>query len=99
MARSLSNRAPRFPGPKDIKSRLPGGVQKRIDSMNALGKRTWEDVASSIVRNGWPTSVRGRSLAIEAGSVLSAGGSARTPKPKRPRTWWPSAELMRHSTA
>jgi quinol-cytochrome oxidoreductase complex cytochrome b subunit len=32
--------------------------------MTALGKRTWQDVSSSIVRNGWPTSVRGRSLAI-----------------------------------
>jgi hypothetical protein len=64
MARSLSNRAPRFPSPKDVKGRLPAGIQKRIDAGAEVGKKTWQDVAGSIVRNGWPTSVRGRSLAI-----------------------------------
>jgi len=43
---------------------MPAGVSKRIDSMEALGKRTWADVSGSIIRNGWPTSVRQRSLAI-----------------------------------
>src|SRR5438132_2888138 len=64
MARSLGNRVPRFPAPKDVKGRLPAGIQKRIDAGSAVGKRTWQDVAGSIVRNGWPTSVRGRSLAV-----------------------------------
>jgi len=35
-----------------------------VDSASALGKRTWNEVSGSIVRNGWPHSVRGRSLAI-----------------------------------
>ncbi|MBF6613705.1 MAG: cytochrome b N-terminal domain-containing protein [Chloroflexi bacterium] len=39
-------------------------MRKRADQGAELGKRTWEDVKGSIVRNGWPTSVRGRSLAI-----------------------------------
>src|SRR5690348_8538721 len=64
MARSLSERVPRFPSPRDVKGMLPGGLQKRIDAMNAIGKRTWQDISGSIVRNGWPTSVRGRSLAV-----------------------------------
>ena len=64
MARSLSSRVPRFPTPGDIKNRLPEGIQARLDAAGALGKRTWQDVSGSIVRNGWPTSVRGRSLAV-----------------------------------
>src|SRR4051812_45206316 len=64
MARSASSRVPRFSGPKDVRDRLPGGIQRREDSAGALGKRTWQDVSGSIIRNGWPTSVRGRSLAI-----------------------------------
>lgn len=64
MARSVTRRIPRFPGPRDIRNRMPAGMRRRVDTMGALGKRTWEDVSGSIVRNGWPTSVRGRSLAI-----------------------------------
>lgn len=64
MARSTTSRVPRFPSPGDLKNRLPGGMQKRVDSAGALGKRTWQDISGSIVRNGWPTSVRQRSLAI-----------------------------------
>jgi hypothetical protein len=64
MARSLSSRIPRFPNPKDVRDRLPEGMRRRVDQAAELGKRTWVDVSSSIVRNGWPTSVRGRSLAV-----------------------------------
>src|SRR5205814_10015625 len=64
MARTLRSRVPRFPGPADVKERLPEGLQARVDAAGELGKRTWQDVAGSIVRNGWPTSVRGRSLAV-----------------------------------
>ena len=62
--RAIGDRVPRFPRPGDIKDKLPPGVRRRIDSAAAVGKRTWEDVSGSIVRNGWPTSVRGRSLAV-----------------------------------
>jgi hypothetical protein len=64
MARSLTDRVPRFPRPSDVRDRMPGGIRKRVDNMEALGKRTWADVSGSIIRNGWPTSVRQRSLAI-----------------------------------
>jgi hypothetical protein len=64
MARSLTNRVPRFPRPGDIKERMPSGIRKRVDSAEVIGKRTWADVSGSIIRNGWPTSVRQRSLAI-----------------------------------
>src|SRR6476659_5063181 len=64
MARTAGSRVPRCPGPGDVKERLPEGIQTRVDAAGELGKRTWEDVSGSIVRNGWPTSVRGRSLAI-----------------------------------
>src|SRR5438045_2110127 len=64
MARSLTNRVPRFPRPSDIRGRLPEGIGRRVDRTVEIGKRTWEDISRSIVRNGWPTSVRGRSLAV-----------------------------------
>jgi cytochrome b6 len=64
MARSSTSRMPSFPNPGELRGRLPAGINKRLDSAAALGKRTWQDVSGSIVRNGWPTSVRGRSLAI-----------------------------------
>ncbi|MDQ6695193.1 MAG: cytochrome b N-terminal domain-containing protein [Chloroflexota bacterium] len=63
-ARNVAGRVPRFPRPGDIVQRLPGPIRKRVDRSAELGKRTWEDVKGSIVRNGWPTSVRGRSLAV-----------------------------------
>lgn len=63
-ARRIGDRVPRFPSPKDIGERLPAPVRKRVDKSVAVGKRTWDEVRGSIVRNGWPTSVRGRSLAI-----------------------------------
>ena len=56
MARSLADRIPRFPGPKDVMDRLPGGLRRRMDSMGAIGKRTWEDVSGSIIRT--PRSTR-----------------------------------------
>ncbi|HEY0068638.1 MAG TPA: cytochrome b N-terminal domain-containing protein [Chloroflexia bacterium] len=63
MAR-IARRIPRFPRPGDIIERLPRPIRTRVDKAAALGKRTWEDVVGSIIRNGWPTSVRGRSLAV-----------------------------------
>lgn len=63
-ARSLTGRLPRFPRPGDMMEKMPPGMRKRADQGAELGKRTWEDVKGSIVRNGWPASVRGRSLAI-----------------------------------
>jgi cytochrome b6 len=62
--RSIGDRVPRFPRPNDIMDRLPGPIRKRVQGGIDLGKRTWEDVKNSIVRNGWPNSVRGRSLAV-----------------------------------
>lgn len=62
--RSLGDRVPGPPRPKDIYERLPSGIRNRLGKIGALGKRTGEDISGSIVRNGWPTSVRGRSLAI-----------------------------------
>src|SRR5207244_2989774 len=47
-----------------VMDRMPGGLRRRVDSLGAIGKRTWEDVSGSIIRNGWPASVRGRSLAV-----------------------------------
>jgi cytochrome b6 len=49
---------------RSLTSRLPGGLRKRVDDATEVGKRTWQEVIGSIIRNGWPTSVRGRSLAI-----------------------------------
>jgi quinol-cytochrome oxidoreductase complex cytochrome b subunit len=44
--------------------RMPEGMRKRATGIGAIAKRTWDDVTGSIIRNGWPTSVRGRSLAV-----------------------------------
>src|SRR5688500_6231160 len=44
--------------------RLPGVIRRPLTKGADVGKRTWEDVKTSIVRNGWPNSVRGRSLAV-----------------------------------
>jgi cytochrome b6 len=63
-SRSLRDRVPPVPGPRDFMDRLPGGVRRRIESISAGTKRTWADISDSIIRNGWPTSVRGRSLAV-----------------------------------
>jgi quinol-cytochrome oxidoreductase complex cytochrome b subunit len=35
-----------------------------VEGATKVSKRTYEDVTGSIIRNGWPTSVRGRSLAV-----------------------------------
>jgi cytochrome b6 len=65
MARAtLRDRVPGPPSPRDAYERLPGGLRNRLGRIGALGRRTWGDVSGSIVRNGWPNSVRGRSLAI-----------------------------------
>ncbi len=64
IVRGAGQRIPRFPRPQDIVERLPGPVRKRVDKGAEIGKRTWDEVRGSIVRNGWPTSVRGRSLAV-----------------------------------
>ena len=61
--RSLRDRG-RIPSPGDLYGRLPGWIRTPLGKVGAVLKRTWEDVSSSIVRNGWPTSVRGRSLAV-----------------------------------
>lgn len=63
-ARSIGNKVPRFPRPGDIMNRLPGPVRRRAEKIGASTKNTWEYVKDSIIRNGWPTSVRGRSLAV-----------------------------------
>src|ERR1700675_550232 len=59
-----ASRVPRFPRPGDVVEKLPGPLRKRVQKTGDITKRSWEDVKTSIVRNGWPTSVRGRSLAI-----------------------------------
>jgi len=61
--RSLNDKG-QVPGPGDLYGKLPGWVRTPLGKAGALGKRTWEDVSGSIVRNGWPQSVRGRSLAV-----------------------------------
>jgi quinol-cytochrome oxidoreductase complex cytochrome b subunit len=60
----MRDRVPPLPGPRDIYDRFPGGLRGRLDKIGAGVKRSWDDVVGSIVRNGWPRSVRGRSLAI-----------------------------------
>src|SRR5881398_97197 len=42
----------------------PGGMRNRLLRARVAGQTVWNDVIGSIVRNGWPTSVRGRSLAV-----------------------------------
>src|SRR6476620_8870121 len=44
--------------------RLPAGPRGFLLRLAAGAQETWRDVIGSVVRNGWPTSVRGRSLAI-----------------------------------
>lgn len=44
--------------------RLPAGLRGRLLRARVAGQETLNDVIGSIVRNGWPTSVRGRSLAV-----------------------------------
>ncbi len=62
--RTIGDRVPRFPRPGDIMNRMPSGVRRRAETAGEIGKRTWDDITGSIIRNGWPTSVRGRSLAV-----------------------------------
>ena len=61
---STVERPPGVPRGQTILDRLPEGMRTRVQSATAVGKRTYEEVTGSIVRNGWPTSVRGRSLAV-----------------------------------
>jgi quinol-cytochrome oxidoreductase complex cytochrome b subunit len=44
--------------------RLPAGLRTRMLRAQAFAGETYNDVRGSIIRNGWPNSVRGRSLAI-----------------------------------
>src|SRR6478672_7236797 len=44
--------------------RTPGGVRGRLLRGRVATQDVLRDITGSIVRNGWPTSVRGRSLAI-----------------------------------
>src|SRR5437016_3258334 len=44
--------------------RLPPGLRARLLRLQTGALDTYNDVRGSIIRNGWPTSVRGRSLAI-----------------------------------
>src|SRR5438270_6087629 len=64
VARTLTERVPRFPRPGDVYERLPGGARRRLGSVGRVIGDVWDDVRGSIIRNGWPTSVRGRSLAV-----------------------------------
>jgi hypothetical protein len=41
-----------------------GGMRGRLLRARVTGQETLRDITGSIIRNGWPTSVRGRSLAI-----------------------------------
>jgi hypothetical protein len=41
-----------------------GGMRGRLLRARVSGQETLRDITGSIIRNGWPTSVRGRSLAI-----------------------------------
>ena len=64
MATRSAGERGRIPSPADLYGRLPGWIRTPLGKVGGVAKRTWEDVSSSIVRNGWPTSVRGRSLAV-----------------------------------
>src|SRR6478672_9163408 len=44
--------------------RTPGGVRGRLLRGRVATEEVLRDIGGSVVRNGWPTSVRGRSLAI-----------------------------------
>ena len=41
-----------------------GGLRARLLRLRSGAETTWNDIRGSVIRNGWPTSVRGRSLAI-----------------------------------
>src|SRR5215204_3214687 len=64
MATRSINDQGRAPEQGGLYGKLPAWLRTPLGKAGALGKRTWEDVSGSIVRNGWPTSVRGRSLAV-----------------------------------
>src|SRR5437868_13408752 len=67
MARTVDrppNVPPNVPRGQQILDRLPEGMRTRVEGAQEISKRTLDDVTGSIVRNGWPTSVRGRSLAV-----------------------------------
>src|SRR3954449_9626826 len=51
-------------GRSGLMDRLPAGLRGRLLRLSAGALETYNDVRGSIIRNGWPTSVRGRSLAI-----------------------------------
>src|SRR5215213_1978749 len=51
-------------GRPGLLDRLPAGMRGRVLRVMAGTQETYNDVRGSIIRNGWPTSVRGRSLAI-----------------------------------
>src|SRR6478672_7431072 len=44
--------------------RLPAGPRGFLLRLAAGAQETYNDVRGSIIRNGWPSSVRGRSLAV-----------------------------------
>src|SRR3982751_2785326 len=44
--------------------RLPAGLRGRLMRARVAGQETLNDISGSSIRNGWPASVRGRSLAI-----------------------------------
>src|SRR6476469_9504858 len=47
-----------------LMGRLPAGLRGRLLRGRVATQETLRDIGGSVVRNGWPTSVRGRSLAI-----------------------------------
>src|SRR5436305_13256641 len=47
-----------------IMGRLPAGLRGRLLRGRVATQEALRDIGGSVVRNGWPTSVRGRSLAI-----------------------------------
>jgi quinol-cytochrome oxidoreductase complex cytochrome b subunit len=51
-------------GRPGMMDRLPAGLRGRLLRLRAGAEETYNDVRGSIIRNGWPSSVRGRSLAI-----------------------------------
>jgi hypothetical protein len=61
---STVERPPDVPRGQQILDRLPEGMRTKVQNAQQIGKRTYTDVTGSIIRNGWPTSVRGRSLAV-----------------------------------
>ena len=47
-----------------LMGRLPAGLRGRLLRGRVATEQTMREIGGSVVRNGWPTSVRGRSLAI-----------------------------------